>query len=225
MKCVWASISIPVLLFTLSCGQNSPTKINDPEATNEVRTVINESSTSDTHYHVKGTWSAKISHGSDGLNLSKAHFAFKTSSNVAKNLKFNISDEDFLPPSNPVDGILSFGKFSLEKLRDNHLKICGDSEEEKCQFAAIRIYTVETPGEGYWNEDENYGLPIQTGELTVPHLKEQALIIEEIDISKIRVLKLKHFSDLVKNIPISIDFSDAVFGEYKTEIVIDYILY
>ncbi|MFK7826439.1 MAG: hypothetical protein AB8G05_19995 [Oligoflexales bacterium] len=175
--------------------------------------------------HVKGTWSALISHRSDELNLAKAQFKIETLSSVGIDLKFAVDGTDFAPPDNPIDGILSFGKFSLENLRDNNLKICGDSGKKKCQFAAIRVYTIGTPGAGYWNTEDNYGLPISSGDFAVPHLAENALYLEEVDISRIRVLKLRHFSDAIKNIPISIDFSDAASGSYSTELVIDYVLY
>ena len=218
-----------ILLFItltplFSCGSRST--ILPIDARKEVRLYAHEPNQTHSKIpYVKGSWSTKISHRSDSLNLSPAQFSFETSSTVGIHLAFEIGDTEFIPPENPIDGILSFGKFSLSKLRDNNLKVCGESGNKKCQFAAIRIYTTGTPGEGYWNTDENYGLPIKTGDFALPHLAENALYLEEIDLSSIRVLKLSHFSDAVKSIPINIDFSDAAFGDYSTEIVIDYVLY
>lgn len=214
------------MFFTVSCGSDLsllPTK--DKKVVNTFYSndaILTEHAD---QYVVKGSWSAIIYHSEDGLNLSKSKFSFDSSTQVGRHTDFKVSDDYYSAPESLIDGVYSFGKFSLAKLRDNNLNVCGDSKDERCQSAAIRIYTTGTPGEGYWNFEENYGLPIYTGNLNVPHLNENALFVDEIDLTGIRVLKLEHFSDKVKNIPISIDFSDAVYGEYQTEIIIDYILF
>lgn len=187
-----------------------------------------ENAIPDQGYKIKGSWSAHLSHQESfslNLNAQKSQFTIVPRSNVPINLKFKVSDLDFQVPSNPEDGLLSFGKFSIHQIRDNHLRACGDNENEKCNFAAIRIYTKGTPGEGYWNSEENYGLPITSGNEIIPFYEDGFLAVDIVDISGIRVLKSKHFSDAIKNIPIAVDFSDAAYGTYYTELVIDYIVY
>lgn len=175
--------------------------------------------------HVRGSWKVTMHQPfEDSFSLAPQLYKKMIQSDVPLSVQFDISDQDFIPPTDPVEGIISFGKFVITKLRDNNLKVCGPEKNQKCQKALLRMYTSGTGGPGYWNDEEQYGLPILSGPVNIPFGDTQPAIMGETDLNGIRVLRLRHFNDSSKEFPVSIDFSEAVLGSYKTEINIEYVL-
>ena len=225
------SLCLTLVWHIISCGQQDTEHEKNPaKSSDDGQARVLKAG--EIPYIKKATWSATLKLGQrpesetfNLLNHERSSFVFTVRSTVPRHLRFQIIDEEFRAPTDPHENIVSFGKLTIHSLRDNNLKVCGSGGDEKCNFAAIRIYTDGTGGEGYWNPQEGYGLPILVNGNKVPFKEQNALTLAKQALANIRVLKLSDFNDLNKDIPIDIDFTDAVYGSYQVEIYIDYILF
>ena len=213
------ALTIAASLFMMvQCAADQSGEVNQERSGNEDSSAASE-------VNVRGSWKIMMFQPFDhSFSLAPQIYTKSVQSNVPLSVQFDISDQEFNPPTDPVEGIISFGKFVVTKLRDNHLKVCGPEKNQKCQKAQLRMYTSGTGGAGYWNDEEQYGLPIMSGPVTIPLGDTERAIMSEVDLQGIRVLRLRHFNDAAKDFPVSIDFSEAALGSYKTEINIEYVL-
>lgn len=209
-------------ILSISCGRDYK-KIKGDESSKVEKIFLDDKN----NKKIIGEWKFTISENlAGGFQLKSNDFQVSPETRVPHHVSFEVSTEDFYTPYNPLDGLVSFGKIRVDKLRDNQLKVCGDSGKEKCNFAALRIYTDNTPGPGYWNIEENYGLPLYINDFVeIPHQSGQALEIGKVDLSEVRVLKKSHFEETALSYSVFVDFFDSVAGLYRTNIVVQYILY
>jgi hypothetical protein len=149
------------------------------------------------------------------------------SATVSAATRFNISTTNFVPPTNPEDGELSYGTIDITTLRDNDLRICGPGGNQRCTAAAIRTYTEGTPGPGLWNNTDAFGLPIKsTGGAEVGLDPAGAVSVANIAVpANQRIVRLSNFTaNATLPVPYFVDFTDASAGSYESTIVIEYLV-
>lgn len=156
---------------------------------------------------------------------------FPVSVIVSPSTEFDVDPSNFYIPGEPYDGVLDFGFFGVNRLRDNDLHGCG-SPSARCSKAGIRVYTKDAPGAGFWHSTDNYGLPILTSGNVVGLGASNAAVVSLVNIGNtMHIIKLCHFTQTSCSqstaqfpVPISVDFSDAAAGSYSTTLVIEYFL-
>jgi hypothetical protein len=179
-------------------------------------------------YTVHGRWNISVSAGESAIHFLASQSSFPVASTVAPTVNFTVDDSLFAVPASIEEGDVSFGEFSLNRLRDNKMRVCGASGNDRCVEAAIRVYTQGTPDAGFWNAEDAYGAPITSGGYDVGLDAASAAIVATYAIpAGKRVVKLKDFTGdnaVPLAIPISVNFDDAGAGPYSSEFVVEYVL-
>ena len=149
--------------------------------------------------------------------------------NVGANSQFEIDDRDFYLPEAVSADLLSLGQLSISNYFENNLRVCGTSGREKCSRLQIRMYTAAGEGEGLYNEEHGYGLPIRAGlalesASTVGSGPGAFSLIQEVTIPASKnVLRMSDFGS-VPAYQVAIDFSNAGVGSYEANLVIEALL-
>lgn len=149
--------------------------------------------------------------------------------NVGAISQLEIDDRDFYLPEAVSADLLSLGQLSISNYFENNLRVCGTNGREKCSRLQIRMYTVAGEGEGLYNSEHGYGLPIRAGlalesAVTVGSGPEGSCLVQELTIpSSKNVLRLSDFGS-VPAYQVAIDFSNAGIGSYAANLVIEALL-
>lgn len=126
------------------------------------------------------------------------------------------------------ENTLEFGSVTITKINVNKLKICGVGGDEKCTQAIIRIYSTELPAflgmAGLINTTDGYGVDVYSGVLTATEPVGldaiNAAIVQSYTIpANDKKLTGDDFTDLTY--VIEADFSNAGFGDYEMDLVIE----
>lgn len=151
------------------------------------------------------------------------------SANYAASSKITVDNSLFLVPSVITEAVLSFGKLSISNLSDNSLKVCGISGNQRCTNALIRVYTKDAAGEGLWNLDEGYGIPILVGlsggtSSSVGLNASGATVLQTVAIpNNQHTMKETDFNP-APSYDVNVDFRLAGSGTFATTLVIEYAL-
>ena len=160
----------------------------------------------------------------DTLIINSAWAAAKThtiSATLAANVSFDVDFSNLVVPAITND-LLNFGSSTMIDLKDNHLKVCGVGGNQKCNVAAIRMYTTGG-GPGLWNAAESMSAPLTTNAGTIGLTSVNAVIVQSYNIPLNKnAIKLSNFPSPTYNL--NADFNDAGDGSYTTDLTIEYIL-
>ncbi len=182
----------------------------------------------DDPYTVQGRWTVSVSTLDSSAYFLASQDSFPANSTVAPTVRFKVDGSSFAVPADIEEGDISFGEFSLNKLRDNKMNVCGNSGTDRCVEAAIRVYTQGTPDSGFWHAADAYGAPITSDTFDVGLDAANAAIVATFSIpNRKRVVRLKDFTGdntVPLLIPISVNFDDAGAGDYSSEFVVEYVL-
>lgn len=137
-----------------------------------------------------------------------------------------LDNSAFVPPT-ISNSVMNFGDIAIGSLLDNDLKVCGPSQNQKCNTALIRVFTSGSSGTGLFNEIDGYGVPLTsmlTTALTVGLGAANAAVMQTLSIpANKRVIRLSDFTP-APVYQIHADFTDAGAGTFSTTIVIEYAL-
>ena len=160
---------------------------------------------------------------SDKRSLSESH---PVSVTVASNVSFTTDGTELVAPGDLNGGLLNFGKIKVTSLTDNDLFVCGESGTDKCTEALVRSFTTGVAGEGLWNTDNGYGLPILVNDAQIGFEVGGATSLYTVEIGEKNQLKLKDFTGGANkmNLGVKIDFGNAGIGNYSTSIVVEYLV-
>jgi hypothetical protein len=116
---------------------------------------------------------------------------------------------------------LSLGTVLLDTVNINKLTVCGGGSD-KCTSALVRIYTTGTHA-GFINTSEGYGVPLLADTVEVGLNAAGAIALDTYTIpASDRKLRNNDFSDTSWDL--EVDMSNAEFGDYELDIVIELLL-
>lgn len=176
---------------------------------------------------IRGEMEMKVDSFNGAFRLASApqEFPQPVTGFVVEAVKFTVSNANFILPTYLVNQV-NYGSLDVTSLYDNRLRVCGVNGREKCKTAALKIFT-RGKGAGFWNEVDGYGAPILTNGNNVGLDVGGAYVVKTVNITPLKfVVKFSDFSPDNKpfQIPVSIDFTDAPYGDYATTLVIQYAL-
>jgi hypothetical protein len=145
--------------------------------------------------------------------------------NNAASVSFTINVASFAASGFTGD-TLNLGSVALATLSDNHLKICGVGNNQKCTQAIIRVYTTGTIG-GFVHSVDSYGLPVYAGTLN-PSSPVGLNAAGSVQVQTYTIPGNKNKITLVDfpspTYNVTSDFSNAGSGLYSMTFVVEYAL-
>jgi hypothetical protein len=145
--------------------------------------------------------------------------------NNAAAVSFSINVSNFVAGGFSGD-TLSLGSVSLASISDNNLKICGVSNNQKCNKAIIRVYTTGSIS-GFVNTNDTYGVPVYAGSLN-PNTEVGLNAAGSVQVQTYTIPSNDNkvtLSDLPSpTYSVTSDFSNAGSGLYSMTFVVEYAL-
>lgn len=211
-----------LMLLISACGVNKEDTV--PSATpNEVPSGTFESD--EDGVVVKGRAEVFVSSDTNGkLSYVSSGSSVVTYTNAAATaFAINVGS---LTPGTFTGDTLSLGSITLSSLDDNHLKVCGVGNNQKCLKAIIRAYNSGSVA-GFVHQVDNYGAPVYITGLnpsvalglgSANSVQTQTYTIP----SNVNRVRLTHFPS--PTYAVSSDFSNAGDGAFSMTLVLEYAL-
>lgn len=143
----------------------------------------------------------------------------------AASVSFTINVTNFGPAGFTGD-TLSLGQIGLASLSDNHLKVCGNNNNQKCNKAIIRVYTLGSI-EGFVNVADGYGVPVYAGSLN-PNMPVGLNAANSVQVQTFNIASNDNKITIADfpnpNYNVTSDFSNAGSGSYSMTFVVEYAL-
>ena len=212
-------------LLLTSCDSSSSGHVEFFDTTPPTLPRINQHSTDTWHTVGRATINVRKSEGVlDNQYKSYGLAAKNVTHTTPITNQFDLDFTAFTPGVEDSSSTLPLGSIDIDGIKINKLKQCGGGGNEKCGKARIIIYTTElasNPGvEGFVHVLDGYGVDIHANDIIVGLASGNAAEVELVLIPESK--KRVGTSDFA-NSPFIItgDFSNAGYGDYEADIVID----